>query len=591
LWLASAEIFDAALIEEAEELVSNLAPSSPTPMTREALNQPSGLVMISGVAGAGKTSEIIRAAKGDWVGGTETIWISSRTAKIADDLGNALPDELRERIRELPNKKLEILVENGYGPKPGDRVVIDEIGVADVPTWRAIKAMLDQGVSVIALGDERQLNPIDHNGIATTLLTKARSLGHPSLDETRRCEAWKAEHDMLRSAVQGKNVDLDELVDSFQAEAFASVEEATKFISKTRTTSDILILAQGNDDRSAASAFLRTQARKILPDQPICVTADGDFAVVGDKLSFRQIVRVTDADGYRRDLAKTGETGEIIQIEENRVQLRFVRGKQVLEEWFSTGSVKSAAVFGDASTTAAAQGSSCEQAYVLLKGGEDGKFIYSAATRSRQKPIFLVVPPTSEGSGILSQAGITSEPDASKVLKSSISRQETQLGIFEALEVLDVAQRDQVRAEIKAKAEKRTPLSALSILHEGDPAKPLDMSRYRSIHNRHQALLKRRTARQSKDAEQKAEDLRATKQKREAETDQFVRSFFGKQSPQVPTTAQVKEDLEIQKIDNSHQQIVRPVESVENFVAFEQAEMEVSEFIAKKPRRRRGLGR
>ncbi len=590
--LVSSEVFDRALIEEAEELVNNLLPSSPTPTMRAALNQPRGLVMISGVAGAGKTSNIVKTAKSDWLDGNETIWISSRTAKIADDLGNALPDELRDRIQQLPNKKLEVLVANGKGPKPGDRVVIDEIGVADLSTWKAIRTMLSQGVSVVALGDEIQLSPIDSNGIASTLLKKSRMLGHPALDETRRCEAWKDEHDLLRSAVKGEKVDLEEIVENFTSLSFASLEEATSFISENTTTKDVLILAQSNADRSEASSLLRSQARQIHPDQPTCITSDGDFVIVGDRIRFRHIVRVTDASGKRHDLAKTGEEGEIVEIDDSGVQVQFKRGSQITSRWLSHETIAADSVLADASTTAAAQGATCEQGYVLLRGGEDGKFIYSAATRSRQKPIFICVPRAFEGSGVLSQAGIDEELDPRQVLKTVIGRRSDQPDIFEALENIDVAQRDQIRAEIKAKAQ-FTSQNTLSTLLEAE-TKPLDMSRYRIMRHRHQALLKRRAARKSKEAEQQAEDLRSTKQKWEAETDQFVRSFFGKPS-QIAVTTQVKEDLTTQKADDPHRQIATPVEPVESFVdaeqASEQIEIEVSELTNKKPRRKRGLGR
>ncbi len=586
--LVSSEVFDRALIEEAEELVNNLLPSSPTPTMRAALNQPRGLVMISGVAGAGKTSNIVKTAKSDWLDGNETIWISSRTAKIADDLGNALPDELRARIQQLPNKKLEVLVANGKGPKPGDRVVIDEIGVADLSTWKVIRTMLAQGVSVVALGDEIQLSPIDSNGIASTLLKKSRKRGHPALDETRRCEAWKDEHDLLRSAVKGDKVDLEEIVENFTSLSFPSLEEATSFISENTTTKDVLILAQSNADRSEASSLLRSQARQIHPDQPTCITTDGDFVIVGDRIRFKHIVRVADASGRRHDLAKTGEEGEIVEIDDSGVHVQFKRGSQITSRWLSHETIAADSVLADASTTAAAQGATCEQGYVLLRGGEDGKFIYSAATRSRQKPIFICVPRAFEGSGVLSQAGIEEELDPKQVLKTVIGRRSDQPDIFEALENIDVAQRDQIRADIKLKAESATGI-VLPTLFEAE--KPLDMSRYRSIHNRYHSLLKRRVARKSKEAEQQSEDLRSAKKEQEAEMDKFVSTFFGKQSSQRPAPPQVEEHLEPQKVDDPHRQIARPVESVENVVDSEQSEMEVSELTNKKPRRKRGLGR
>jgi hypothetical protein len=177
----------------------------------EALAINEGMAIISGVAGAGKTTVVAGAAEG-WAesgGGEKTVWCVSRNAKTAMDLGNVVRNvfvgrwKLGRRTPGLQNMSLAKFREEvgkGDGPKPGDRVIVDEYALAEREDFLLLTELAKSKLAVTLLGDPHQQEAIETPTAAQWVGELAKAFGQPVLNETKRCEGWKQQHDWLRAA-------------------------------------------------------------------------------------------------------------------------------------------------------------------------------------------------------------------------------------------------------------------------------------------------------------------------------------------------------------------------------------------------------
>src|SRR5579875_1735662 len=347
-----------------------------------ALDAPSGLSVIQGVAGAGKTRAVAEAAARTWAHERRPIYTLSRNALTARELGDAVRQALADaggdpaRVRAVPLARMA-----REEPVPGTRVIVDEFALSEradlsrLMDWAAIGP-------VTLLGDTHQQRAIASPTAAQTIAAVADAAGQARLAETVRCAAWRDLHDDLRAAPTD-DAARERAVAALEVMAVGSAEEAARVAQRAGA----VLLARSNAlAAEAAGAGER-------PHGPTAVVRRGVEVGVGREVVFRKIVR--DAGGGY--LAVTGQVGRVAEIGPGGLAIEIAETTGPRRVVIDADTARKALAPADALTIDSAQGRTVERAAVLLTGGEDAHALYSAATRGRRAPLILVLDHAGEG--------------------------------------------------------------------------------------------------------------------------------------------------------------------------------------------------
>jgi len=364
----------AANIEFAEQAMRHLAPAE---TVQDALTHSVGMTVVQGVAGAGKTTAAMWAARTRWARESGKIWVLSRNAKTAGDLGGAIKAALREagaddgRVKDMP------LARRGWrkpgAVQPGDRIVVDEFALAERNDL-ALLIELSTMCPVTLLGDTHQQRAITTPTAAQVIAHVAEAAGQPNLEETVRCQKWRGLHDDLRAAVTDEAA-RERALAALDIRIVASEAEAARIAARE----DATLLTLTNELAAKAAASIQHAAG------PTIEVRHGVEIAQGEQVVFRAIVR----DEDDRILGLTGEVATIVTVTGAGVLLRR-EGRQELD-LLSLEQAREHLAPAVASTIDAAQGRTVERAAVLLTGTEDAHALYSAATRGREAPVILVL--------------------------------------------------------------------------------------------------------------------------------------------------------------------------------------------------------
>jgi len=187
-----------ANIELAERAMRHL---TQVETVQDALTHDEGVTITQGVAGAGKTSAAMQAARERWANDYGYIWVLSRNAKTAHDLGDAVRVALGEvggdphRVHAMP------LADPSWrrAIEDGDRIVVDEYALSERSDLNDL-ITLSTICPVSLLGDCHQQRAIETPTAAQILGYIAEQAGQPNLTDTVRCQAWRELHDDVRNA-------------------------------------------------------------------------------------------------------------------------------------------------------------------------------------------------------------------------------------------------------------------------------------------------------------------------------------------------------------------------------------------------------
>lgn len=356
---------DLALVDEARAVMV------PAIDAGEALTQKEGLNIINGVAGAGKTSAAMQAAEETWAAEQGSIWILSRNAKTADDLGREIrtavwkADGDPQRVKSMP------LADPRWRGKiqPGDRVVVDEYALTERDALMELVRAAET-CPVTLLGDPHQQRAIGTPTAAVALAKLAEEMGQPNLTDTRRCEAWRDLHDNLRAAPTNEAA-RKRAVQAVDICDVDSIEEAAR------------LAAESNETLFTISNALAAQAaRGILGEvEGASVTVRHGVRVgIDNQVVFRQIVR----DDRRHIIGRTGEMARVEAVSDHYVTL--LVGDKGRREMMPLDVARNALAAGQAMTIDAAQGVTVERAAVILTGDEDSSALYTGLTRGIKSP-------------------------------------------------------------------------------------------------------------------------------------------------------------------------------------------------------------
>jgi len=406
--VAAAEL--EANIEVAERALDHLVKAE---TVQDALTQSVGLTVTQGVAGAGKTTAVMQAARENWAYGRAQIWVLSRNAKTAHDLGEAVQAALTEvgadpsRVRAMP------LADPSWREhiEQDDRIIVDEFALTERSDLDDL-IELSTVCAVSLLGDPHQQQAISTPTAALLTAYIADKAGQPNLTDTMRCKAWRELHDDLRSASR------DEAARERAVEALSvrTVSNAAEAAAIAREAGAVLF---------AVSNELVAEASTKHINGPAVTVRHGVEVGVGEQVVFRAIVR----DERRHILGRTGDVATIVAIADAHVILRHEDGRMAV---VSLKDAREHLGPAAAQTIDSAQGRTVERAAVLLTGQEDTHALYTGATRGREAPLILVMRPT-EQDETSRAVGVDQHFDPRAVVRDVLNRSDrvTVLGLAE----------------------------------------------------------------------------------------------------------------------------------------------------------------
>ena len=291
---------------------------------------------------------------------------------------------------------------------PGDVVVVDEWGLLDAADVDMILGLAESGVHVKALGDAHQIQPIDGSTDARIVMDLARRHGMPSLEESFRTAAWQDIHDQLRAVAVG-DLDPEAVLGRIDVRV---ADSAIEIAAIAQSSPGAEIVVQSNDLRCQVAEAL------VRPEMPIswktgkpnvAMLRDGIAGWAGDQIVVRKNVagKVSQGEVLGSARLTNGERGRIIQVGQEIVVVR-IGGKNIT---VSREVAREALALGGVQTGDSAQGQTWERAVVVLSGLETREWLYSAATRGKQAPIFVALADGDEAaallvSGVLAREGI-----------------------------------------------------------------------------------------------------------------------------------------------------------------------------------------
>jgi len=382
----------------------------------EALTHTVGLTVTNGVAGAGKTTAVMQAAREKWAYERhKQIWVLSRNAKTAHDLGEAVQAALGE-VGADPNRVHAIpLADPSWREhiQQGDRIVVDEYALSERGDLDDL-ITLSTTCAVSLLGDTHQQRAIATPTAALMLGYLAEQAGQPNLADTVRCQAWRDLHDDIRAASRDEAA-RERALEGLDIRTVGSAAEAARIAQEEGA----ILLTRSNELASEASA------RSQHTTGPTITLRHGVEVGAGEAVVFRAIVR----DERHHILGRTGDVATIVALADAHAILRHEDGRQVV---VSLKAAREHLASASAQTIDSAQGRTVERAAVLLTGTEDTHALYSGATRGREAPLILVMRPTEQDEHSRA-VGVDKHFDPREVVREVLSRSEraTVLGLPE----------------------------------------------------------------------------------------------------------------------------------------------------------------
>ncbi|MHB8345430.1 MAG: AAA family ATPase, partial [Ferrimicrobium sp.] len=407
--------------QELRERVNVLLALSEGDMTIvEALaNVDAPLVVITGVAGAGKSSALKEAAP-VWAEAGVKVWGTARNRMTASETGKASGAKESLSLAALSRR---IATGRGRVPQLGDIVIVDEFGLIDSADVEMLIGLAEAGVRVKALGDAHQIQPIDGSASARMVMDLAQARTAHHLARSYRTEEWADLHEKLRAVVvAGGRVRraMMRLTLRVATDAAGVVAIAAEF--------------EGSEIATQTNA-LRVQIAEALPRSEMPLDAKGEpiVAMLRDNIAGwagDQIVVRKNTRGLVGDVTN-GQRGAIVEVARGRVTVN-VDGELII---LNEKDAREALALGGVQTGSAAQGQTWDgRAIVPLTGMETREWLYSVCTRGRKAPVIVPIAENDEEArailkSVLERSGIaqTTEEMAKEdaVLAASIAESES----------------------------------------------------------------------------------------------------------------------------------------------------------------------
>lgn len=360
----------------------------------------SAISAVVGLAGAGKS----------------TLLDAARIAWEADDrrvVGAALAGKAAEGLEESSGIKSRTLAswELGWADgrdtlQKGDVLVIDEAGmVSSEQLARVLKIVEDAGAKAVLVGDPMQLQPIQAGAAFRAIVER---IGFAELTGVRRQrEQWArgasrlfargkveealdayAQHDRIVQ-LETRDAVIERIVEDW-GQARADYRKKAESESRVLTGSELLVLAQTNDDVGKLNHAIRTVMRRqeALGEDRAYQTERGarQFAI-GDRLIFLENARFFEkrAEHLAVQQVKNGMLGTVVRTTNERgetlLTVKLDAGREVT---FGQDTYRNVD-HGYAATVHKSQGATVDRTLVLATGMMDQHLAYVAMSRHRNR--------------------------------------------------------------------------------------------------------------------------------------------------------------------------------------------------------------
>ncbi|HET7475928.1 MAG TPA: MobF family relaxase [Dermatophilaceae bacterium] len=348
-----------------------------------------GITIVEGAAGAGKTTRLAATRKALEDAGRQMLVVTPtrKAAQVAAyEIGTAAHsvawllhqhgfrwDEdgrwSRDQSEPLPSAQLI----------RGDALVVDEAGMLDQDTARALLRLADEaGVTVLLIGDRHQLPAVGRGGVLDLAIRYApdRII---QLDTVRRFnDPTYAELSLRMRRGDGPGDVFDELVRRGDVVIHASDVERQQRLA-VRTTCGELVVADTGEQVARING-LAHQVRKAVGEVTDgVITAAGERIGRGDKIATRRNDR--DADVANR------ETWTVLECTNSGLIVQGDAGRRVLPPDYVRAHVELAY----ATTAYGAQGSTVPISHVLVGEHTGAASAYVGMTRGRERNVAHLV--------------------------------------------------------------------------------------------------------------------------------------------------------------------------------------------------------
>lgn len=326
-----------------------------------------GLAVISGVAGAGKTTMLAKVADAARKKDMRVVSVA-RNAARGVDTGQGISADLKCSIAALLKQPIE-----KWGARRPVLLVIDEGGVVDRDDWRKLLDLTKTGrVQIVAVGDRDQAQPIDRKaGWHLVQQGAAEANQHRHLGTSWRCKAWTDEASAIRAG------DGSAVLKSAEGRVLGVAEDKIADEAAQRVHKNGAAVALTVSNSEAADISRRVQ--RLCGIEPTTPVAGDSFAGVGDRVRTRRNDhRLGLLNGDRWSVWQTYADGSIdLESEKGVVRVSAEYAREFVELDY-------------AATVDSAQGITVNKAICVLREGTGRSYLYSAATRGRQAPEYLI---------------------------------------------------------------------------------------------------------------------------------------------------------------------------------------------------------
>ena len=349
------------------------------------------LIVIEGAAGAGKTTTLAAAAtvldmgghrmvvvaptlKAAHVASTELGTPAFSAAWLIHQHGYRWDDDAHWTRQPVNRHGLQV----GARLLPGDLLLVDEAGMLDQDTARALLTVADEtGARVAFLGDRHQLPAVGRGGVLDHAARWAQDDQQVTLEAVHRfTEPDYADLTLKMRTGTDAGAVFDALQERGNIVIHASdVERQAAIADLAATSPGDLVIADTREQVAALNATIRDQHRLTPHDQrsrDAFATAVGDRLGVGDLVATRRNDR--DLDVANRDqwtITATNEAGDL--------EVTGPRGSRRLPADYARRHVELAY----ATTTHGAQGETVDSAHFVLGETTGAASAYVAMTRGR----------------------------------------------------------------------------------------------------------------------------------------------------------------------------------------------------------------
>ena len=341
------------------------------------------LTVMTGVGGSGKTTIMEPVAEAAHNRGMPVFSIA-RNAARALDTGNGINADYSMSVAAFLSRDIEKLGKN----RP-ILLAVDEAAVIDRAELAAILAKAEakgSKVQVVLFGDRDQAPSIDRKGGFALVQEGAANAGaHLHLKKSYRCQLWEEEALELRHGAAEPIVERAEReARLLRANETNYAEQAAERIAASESMTALVL-----SNSEAATISKAVQARLCI--EATHAIAQDNYCGVGDR------VRTRANDWGNKVL--NGDRWTVAELHnDNSITVADKAGKTVK---LSREYTRSAVELDYASTLDSAQEITVQKALPVVRDGMGRRQLYSAATRGREAPEFLVVSDSDDHSRIL----------------------------------------------------------------------------------------------------------------------------------------------------------------------------------------------